>query len=65
MKTVEQNTHLGMSDFCAEVGYSESTVRRLELMGIVTPSRTPAGWRVFNADDVEAVKAWRAAQNNK
>jgi len=65
METCEQNTHFGMSDFCAAVGYSDSTVRRLELMGVVKPSRTRAGWRVFNADDVEAVKAWREAQNNK
>ena len=65
MKTAEQNTHFGMSDFCAAVDYSESTVRRLELMGVVTPSRTRVGWRVFGQSDVEAVKAWRAAQNNK
>ena len=65
METLEQNTHLGMSDFCAAVGYSESTIRRLELMGVVTASRTPAGWRVFNADDVKAVRAWREAKNSK
>ncbi len=65
METLEQNTHLGMSDFCAAVGYSESTIRRLELMGILNPSRTRAGWRVFGDADVEAVKAWREAQNSK
>jgi len=65
METIEQNSHLGMGDFCALVGYSDSTVRRLELMGVVKPSRTPAGWRVFGPTDVEAVKAWREAQLNK
>lgn len=65
METRHKDTPLGMGDFCKAVGYSDSTVRRLELMGVVTPSRTQSGWRVFTDADVEAVKAWREARNHK
>jgi DNA-binding transcriptional MerR regulator len=59
METRHKDTPLGMGDFCEAVGYSDSTIRKLEMMGVVKPTRTRSGWRVFTSADVAAVKAWR------
>jgi len=39
-----------------EVGVHESTIRRLEQRGVINPSRTLAGHRVFTEDDLRKIR---------
>lgn len=41
-----------ISEFARRIGRSASTVRRWEVEGRITPSRTPTGQRYFTDDDV-------------
>jgi len=46
-------------------GLSPSKVRFLEAQGLVTPDRTPAGYRVFSLEDVERLRYVLTAQRDR
>ncbi|HUO33515.1 MAG TPA: cupin domain-containing protein [Candidatus Acidoferrum sp.] len=53
---VRANRYLRISDVSRLVGISPSILRSWENLGLVLPSRTPSGYRVYTQDDVRILK---------
>ena len=45
-----------ISEAAVQSGFSESALRFYEQQGVVVPERTPAGYRTYNKDDMEALQ---------
>ena len=50
---------LTVSDAAARTGWSARMLRYLERTGLVTPARTPAGYRVYGLRDLNRLSALR------
>ena len=52
----------GIAQAAQLVPCPESTMRRLDRIGVVSPSRDPWGRRLFGLDDVAAARAYLASR---
>jgi DNA-binding transcriptional MerR regulator len=60
MKQVDKD--MGIAQAAQSVPCPESTMRRLDRIGVVKPSRDPWGRRLFGLDDVAAAREYLASR---
>ena len=51
---------IGVSEAARRIGIAETTLRRYDRAGIVSPLRDSAGRRLFSAEDIKTAKKYRA-----
>jgi hypothetical protein len=56
----------GTKEFRERVpGVDNAKVRVMEALGIISPTKTPAGWRQFSNADIRAARSWLAANSTR
>jgi hypothetical protein len=51
-------------DFYARTRADNAQVRVMEALGVISPSKTPSGWRQYSEADVAAACAWLATHTH-
>ena len=56
----------GTKEFRERVpGVDNARIRVMEALGIIAPTKTPAGWRQFSDRDIRAARSWVAANSTR